>query len=188
MFPSPDFFPSAFLLLNDSLLLCLTVSVLSSLPPISQKQMRTLRCGLRYTGVASWPRSVHRTVVRCTMKCCSIPSFWLSCCCCCSPSHCHTTQQTDVISDCCCRAAAAAAAASINLQSIHIVLFFICLIFFIGESCSYAQDFIVFKLYFCPFRLIWVKCFSPIMSFLIFSQTVKDKTPPFFFFQTRVGI
>lgn len=86
-------------------------------PPISQKQMRTLRCGLRYTGVAWWTRSVHRTFLRCTKKSCPVPSFWLSCCCCCLPSHYHTTQQTDFISDCCCRAAAASIKSAIHPQS-----------------------------------------------------------------------
>lgn len=43
-------------------------SVLSSLLAVSRKQMRTLRCRLRYTGLASWPCSVHptATTTRCT--------------------------------------------------------------------------------------------------------------------------
>ncbi len=41
----------------------------SSSLAVSRTQMRTLRCGLRYTGLASWPCSVHHTTTsttRCT--------------------------------------------------------------------------------------------------------------------------
>lgn len=66
-FPSPGFTVS--LLLNENpFSSCLTLSVLSSLLAVSRKPTRTLRCGLRYTGLASWPRSVHHTIstTRCT--------------------------------------------------------------------------------------------------------------------------
>lgn len=41
----------------------------SSLAAVSRTQMRTLRCGLRYTGLARRPRSVHR----CRTKRCTEP-------------------------------------------------------------------------------------------------------------------
>ncbi len=70
-FPSPDF--SVSLLFNDSFPPGLTLSVLSSLLAVSRKQMRTLRCRLRYTGLASWPGSVHHTTTTTTSSRCTEP-------------------------------------------------------------------------------------------------------------------
>lgn len=77
-----------------------------SLLAVSPKQTRTLRCGLRYTGLASWPCSVHHTTTttRCTEPLRHQPSvtlchplrLWLACCFChCWHTHYHTTHQTD---------------------------------------------------------------------------------------------
>lgn len=65
------------LFFNSALLSCLTVSMLSSLLAASLKQMRTLRCGRRYTGLASQPCSVHHTDIRCTEPLTNQPSVIL---------------------------------------------------------------------------------------------------------------
>lgn len=56
---------------------------------VSRKQMRTLKCGLRYTGLTPWPCSVHHTptpTTRCTeqlnirhQSLCFISPPWLTC-------------------------------------------------------------------------------------------------------------
>lgn len=76
---------------------CLRVSLIKPLPPglnffsssfaVSLKQRRTLKCGLRYTGLALWPCSVHHIpTTRCTeplnthhQSLCAICPPWLTC-------------------------------------------------------------------------------------------------------------
>lgn len=81
--------------------LLITLSVLPSLLAVSRTQTRTLRCPLRYTGLASWPCSVHHSIPasRCTeplrhQSLCALspPAGLLA-----APSvaHHHTTHQTD---------------------------------------------------------------------------------------------
>lgn len=76
LFPFTCFFHLR-LFFNSALLSCLTVSMLSSLLAASLKQMRTLRCGRRYTGLASQPCSVHHTDIRCTEPLTNQPSVIL---------------------------------------------------------------------------------------------------------------
>jgi len=71
-FPSPDSPQCISSCLNDPLPPRLTLSVLPSLLAVSRTRMTTLRCGLRYPGLSSWPGSVHRSTaaVGCTEPLC----------------------------------------------------------------------------------------------------------------------